>query len=472
MSAVDIFQTEDQREHLFQPLPHRMRPVLLDDLVGQTHVAGEGALLHRAIKSDILFSMIVWGPPGCGKTTLANIIANETKSHFTEMSAVLSGVKEIREVIDRAKDQKRLYRRRTILFVDEIHRFNKAQQDAFLPHVEKGTIILIGATTENPSFEVIPALISRCRIIPLYRLDPDEIKLILKRAIEDEKRGIGFMGLRFSEGALDLMASFADGDVRMALTNLETAALFVTSRRSRKIFPNEMCGENEPSMESDGGIVEVSDVEQALQRKAMRYDKSGEEHYNLISAFHKSLRGSDPDAALYWLYRMMMAGEDPFYILRRMVRFATEDIGMADPGALTAALNALESFRFLGHPEGDDALAQAAVYLATAPKSNRIYAAGKSVRQEIETSGYLPVPLHIRNAPTQMMKTMGYGEGYRYAHDFKEAYVVQDYLPEALRERRFYEPTDRGYEKSVRQRLDAWMAVKKSKKSDKDSFSQ
>ena len=467
---MDIFQDCSNDVDLFQPLAHRMRPISLDELVGQAHVVGKDTILRRAIQQDRLFSMIFWGPPGCGKTTLANIIANETCSHFTEISAVLSGVKEIRQLISQAKDRKTLYRKRTILFVDEIHRFNKAQQDAFLPHVEKGTIVLIGATTENPSFEVIPALISRCRVITLNSLSHEEIKSILRRAMMDEKKGLGFLGVHSTEAALDLMTSFSDGDVRMALTNLETVAIFLSSKNGEKRGHEVHQGANEQTSGFSGTkrvaalTIDVEDVEKSLQKKALRYDKSSEEHYNLISAFHKSLRGSDPDAALYWLYRMLMAGEDPYYIIRRMVRFATEDVGMADPGALTAALNALESFRFLGHPEGDDALAQAAVYLATAPKSNRIYTAGKALRQEIEKSGYLPVPGHIRNAPTQLMKSLGYGHGYRYAHDFKDAYTSQEYLPDELLGRRFYEPTDRGYEKSVQQRLDAWSAMGKRSK--------
>ncbi|MBF0200019.1 MAG: replication-associated recombination protein A [Desulfamplus sp.] len=432
----------------FQPLAYRMRPNTLDELVGQNHVAGEGAILNRAIVNDSIFSMILWGPPGCGKTTLANIIARETRSHFMEMSAVISGVKEIRDVIAGARDRKRIHRRRTILFVDEIHRFNKSQQDAFLPHVENGTIVLVGATTENPSFEVIPALISRCRIITLHPLSNTDIKVVLKRALADGEKGLGFMDLVCTDAALELIASFGDGDVRMALTSLETAAVFVSS----SVREGEL---------TKPVTIEVEDVEKCLQKKALRYDKSGEEHFNLISAFHKSMRGSDPNGTLYWLFRMLMAGEDPYYILRRMVRFATEDVGMADPGALTAALNALESFRFLGHPEGDDAIAQAAVYLATAPKSNSIYKAVKNVRTEIQKSGYLPVPMHIRNAPTKMMKQMGYGEGYLYAHDYRDGYVFQDYLPCELNDCDFYKPMDRGYESSVRQRLQTWDGLKR-----------
>ncbi|MFH1156854.1 MAG: replication-associated recombination protein A [Pseudomonadota bacterium] len=448
---MDLFEAEDGPDDLlFRPLAHRMRPRKLDELLGQDHVAAQGGLLQQSIANDTVFSMILWGPPGCGKTSLAGIIARETRSRFVQISAVLSGVKEIRDVIRDAKEHRRLYRRRTILFVDEIHRFNKAQQDAFLHHVETGIITLVGATTENPSFEVIPALLSRCRVVVLNSLDSGSIRTLLIRAMGDSERGLGNMNVFLSDKALDHIVSLADGDVRMALASLETAALYGLSMK--------------PSQDGAGKVLlDILDVEKALQKKALRYDKSGDEHYNLISAFHKSLRGSDPDAALYWLYRMMLAGEDPFYILRRMVRFATEDVGNADPGALTMAINAMESFRFLGHPEGDDALAQAAVYLATAPKSNSVYMAGKQVRKRIEETGSLPVPLHIRNAPTGLMKDLGYGQGYKYAHDYKEGYAPQDYLPDEIRGERFYQPTDRGYERTVKQRLEAWIALKRSR---------
>ena len=438
------------------PLADRMRPLTLEEVVGQTHVVGPDTVLYRSIVNDRVFSIILWGPPGCGKTTIAGIIARETRSHFVQISAVLSGVREIREVIEAAKEQRRLHGRRTLLFVDEIHRFNKAQQDAFLPHVEKGLIVLVGATTENPSFEVIPALVSRCRVVALKRLNVQQIRVILERALADRERGLGAMNLEFSGEALDHIASIADGDVRIALSNLETVAVF-----ARQMTP---AGSAEPG--ASGGLgpaalaVSLADVEQAVQKKSLRYDKSGDQHFNLISAFHKSLRGSDPDAALYWLTRMMSAGEDPLYILRRMVRFAVEDVGIADPGALTVAVNALEAFRFLGHPEGDDALGQAAVYLATAPKSNSVYMAGKAVRQVVNDTGYLPVPLHIRNAPTRLMKEQGYQEGYKYAHDYRDGYVPQEYLPQEIGECRFYKPTARGYEATVKKRLDAWLALK------------
>jgi putative ATPase len=442
----------DQEDPMFRPLADRMRPERLDQVVGQDHVVGPGKLLHRAITDDRIFSTLLWGPPGCGKTTLAGIIARETRSHFVQISAVLSGVKDIRAVIDGAKERRRLHGKRTILFVDEIHRFNKAQQDAFLHHVETGVIVLVGATTENPSFEVIPALVSRCRVVTLNRLDSSAIVSILERAAADTDKGLGFLGLTFSNEAVEHIASVADGDVRVALTSLETVAVYASAENRDKAGDGPV-------------IVTLEDAEAAVQKKALRYDKAGEEHYNLISAFHKSLRGSDPDAAIYWMARMLAAGEDPFYIIRRMVRFATEDIGVADPGALGVALNAMESFRFLGSPEGDDALFQAAVYLATAPKSNSVYMAHKRVTKRIQETGYLPVPLHVRNAPTGLMKELGYNKGYKYAHDYKGGYVPQDYLPEEIQEERFYLPTDRGYESVVKQRLEAWIDLKKKRRS-------
>ncbi len=451
---MDLFDSPAEMDLQFRPLADRMRPTSLSQLVGQDHVAAQGGLLQQAIANDRIFSMILWGPPGCGKTTLAGIIARETSSHFVQISAVLSGVKEVREVIFAAKERRRLHRRRTILFVDEIHRFNKAQQDAFLHHVEKGFIILVGATTENPSFEVIPALVSRCRVVTFKRLDSSSIRSILERAVADKEKGLGTMNLKFSEQALDQIAHFSDGDVRIALAGLETVALYAS-------WQNPV--QDGVGIEPDPELIEVGTVEKAIQKKALRYDKGGEEHFNLISAFHKSLRGSDPDAAIYWLERMLGAGEDPFYILRRMVRFATEDVGVADPHALTAALNALESFRFLGHPEGDDALFQAAVYLATAPKSNSVYLSHKMVHARVQETGSLPVPLHIRNAPTRFMKEEGYGRGYRYAHDYKGGYTPQDYLPEELFRERFYFPSDRGYEKTVKHRLEGWLNLKQKK---------
>ncbi len=441
---MDIFEHHADREAAgARPLAERMRPRRLAEFIGQSHVAGAGSLIRMAAEQDRVFSMILWGPPGCGKTTLARIIAGDTRSHFVHFSAVLSGVKEIRAVIEEAREQHRLHRRRTVLFVDEIHRFNKAQQDAFLHHVESGLITLIGATTENPSFEVIAPLLSRCRVVTLNRLSEEEIAAIVAQAIGDEERGLGRLGVQLEAEALALLVRVADGDARAALNGLEVAAsLARASEDSRRVIPRAV-------------------MEQALQKKALVYDKSGEAHYNLISALHKSLRGSDPDAALYWLARMLEAGEDPFFIARRMVRFASEDIGNADPLALGVAMDAMQVFRFLGHPEGQLALAQAAVYLATAPKSNRIYVAYGEVQEVVAEKGSLPVPLHIRNAPTALMKGLGYGRGYRYAHDFKEAHTPQDYLPDELKGRVFYRPTDRGYEKTVSERLERWRQARR-----------
>lgn len=439
---MDLFESQNRIDHeMNRPLADRMRPKALDTLVGQDHLIGKETLLREAIENDRVFSMILWGPPGCGKTTLAGIIANETASEFVEISAVLSGVKDIRQIIEKAKQNRALHKRQTILFVDEIHRFNKAQQDAFLHHVENGLITLVGATTENPSFEVIPALVSRCRVFVLKKLTPDQTITILKQALVDPDRGLDMAPDLLTEDVLAHIAGVSDGDARIALTNLETAVRHFSG--------------------SDQITVEA--VEKAVEKRSLLYDKAGEEHYNLISAFIKSMRGSDPDAAIYWLERMLSAGDDPYYLLRRMIRFATEDIGLADPGALTMALNASQSFRMLGHPEGDDVLFQAAVYLATAPKSNSVYMAAKAVRKAVKKTGYRPVPKHIRNAPTALMKSLGYGKGYQYAHDHKGGYVVQSYLPETLEHSRFYTPTDRGYETMVKQRLDAWHQTKSKK---------
>ena len=426
-----------------RPLPERIRPQKLDEFVGQQHAVGEGTLIHSAVTHDRIFSMILWGPPGCGKTTLARIIANETRAHFSHFSAVLSGVKEIRGVIDKARDQQKLYRQQTVLFVDEIHRFNKAQQDAFLHHVESGLITLIGATTENPSFEVISPLLSRCRVITLNMLSAEDIGVIINRALKDPEKGLGQLNLELEADAFTYLVDLADGDARVALNNLEVAGSLAEAKHAAadRALPIRLT---------------LKDLEHAIQKRALVYDKGGEAHYNIISALHKSLRGSDPDAALYWLERMLAAGEDPFYIARRMVRFASEDIGNADPRALTVALSAMEAFRFLGHPEGELALAQATVYLATAPKSNSIYTAFGKVRETVRKTGSLPVPLHIRNAPTRMMKDLGYGKDYKYAHDYRDAYVPQEYLPEKLAGQKFYAPSQRGYEKIIKERLDGW----------------
>lgn len=436
---MNVFEAMSPKDlKAMTPLADRMRPKDLSELEGQEHLVEPGSLLARAIEDDRVFSMILWGPPGCGKTTLAGIIANQTRCDFVKISAVLAGVKDVRKIIEGAREKRALYKRRTLLFVDEIHRFNKAQQDAFLHHVENGLITLVGATTENPSFEVIPALVSRCRVFRLNGLDPLHIQRILTRALTDPDRGLGLAPDKFGKRAMEHLALSCDGDARIALAHLETAAMHFT----------------------DQPHVSFEDLSRVVERKSLLYDKAGEEHYNLISAFIKSLRGSDPDAAMYWMERMLTAGDDPVYLIRRMVRFATEDVGMADPGALTMALNAGESFRLLGRPEGDGSLFMAAVYLATAPKSNTVYAAHKKVKQAVDKGGYEPVPLHIRNAPTGLMKQMGYGKGYQYAHDHQGGYTPQAYLPEALEGRRFYFPSDRGYEKVVKQRLEAWLDLK------------
>jgi putative ATPase len=436
----DLFEASSDSE---KPLAERMRPETLEDLVGQEHLLGEGAVLRRAIREDRLFSMILWGPPGCGKTSLARILAKESRKAFVQISAVFSGVREVRAIIEEARGRRRMQGRGTLLFVDEIHRFNKAQQDAFLKHVEEGLITLIGATTENPSFEVIAALLSRCRVLVLNPVSEEACVRVLQRALTEE-RGLGRLGIGAEESELNQMAGIAGGDLRTALSGLEMAAFHCLGR-------------------GDGGGVRrilKEDVVAAFGDRVLRHDKAGDSHFNLISAFHKSLRGSDPDAALYWLFRMLEGGEDPLYLARRMVRFASEDVGMADPGALAMALSAMESYRFLGSPEGEGALAQAAVYLATAAKSNAVYVAQKAVVARIRDTGAPPVPLHIRNAPTQLMENLGYGREYRYAHDYKDAYVPQEYLPEDLKGDSYYHPSDRGYEKLVAQRMEHWRRLR------------
>jgi putative ATPase len=431
------------------PLPFRMRPRTLDEFVGQEHLLGPDRPLRRAIESDQIGSMVLWGPPGSGKTTLAHLIAKHTGSDFVFFSAVLSGVKEVREVIQRAEKRRNFDGGRTILFVDEIHRFNKAQQDAFLPHVEKGVVILIGATTENPSFEVISALLSRVSVHMLHRLSEQDIAAILRAALTDTDRGVGAQSLRASEEVLALMAAMSNGDARRALTLLESAAANLAQKKdSAKEITADL----------------IRDI---IQRKTELYDKSGEDHFNLISALHKSLRGSDPDAALYWLYRMLEGGEDPLYLARRMVRFASEDIGLADPRALTIALAAKDAYHFLGSPEGELALAEAAVYLAVAPKSNAIYRAEGAVQRAIHETPSLPVPLWIRNAVTGLMKQAGYGRGYKYPHDYSNALVDQDYLPDELVDSQFYRPTEYGLESRIKARLEEWRRLKEQVRSDR-----
>ncbi|MGB9713280.1 MAG: replication-associated recombination protein A [Dissulfurimicrobium sp.] len=425
------------------PLAERMRPADLSEVVGQQHLLGPGKVLSGIIAGGRLPSIILWGPPGSGKTTIARLLARAVNANFVSFSAVLSGVKELRAVIEEARADTKKYLRPTILFVDEIHRFNKAQQDAFLPHVEQGVITLIGATTENPSFEIISPLLSRCKVLTLDPLDEVALKTILDRALADRERGLGALELSIEPEAAELLIGRADGDARTLLNNLELSGELAASARA----------------EGKGALITVGLVEEAIQQKALRYDKAGEEHYNLISAFHKSLRGSDPDAALYWMARMLAAGEEAHYIARRMIRFASEDVGNADPSALSIAVSALQAFDFLGPTEGELALAQAVVYLATAPKSNAVYMAYGDAQADARRLGSLAVPLHIRNAPTRLMKELGYGEGYHYAHDYPDALVPQEYLPAELKNRIYYRPTDRGYEHIVKERLEKWRKI-------------
>ena len=424
------------------PLAERMRPRNISEYIGQRHLLAEGCLLRHAIEEDKLFSMIFWGPPGSGKTTLARILANETKSKFVSFSAVLSGVKEIRAVIDEARELLERKKMKMILFVDEIHRFNKAQQDAFLPHVESGLITLIGATTENPSFEVIAPLLSRTRVLILKPFSEEDLLAIVEGALKDNQKGFGQISIKIDPDVLRYIVSLADGDARSALNNLEAIVSMVQN------------------LPADKRVITPKFAQEALLKKTLLYDKDGEEHYNLISALHKSLRGSDPDAALYWLGRMIAAGEDPLYIARRMVRFASEDVGNADPQALIIAVAAQQAFHFIGLPEGELALAQAAVYLATAPKSNSLYVGYGKVKETINTKGYLPVPLHIRNAPTKLMKELDYGKDYKYAHDYADAYVPQEYLPEKIQGQIFYQPKEAGFEKTIKERINAWRQKK------------
>jgi putative ATPase len=427
------------------PLAERMRPRTFDELLGQEEILAAGKPLREAIERDLLQSIILWGPPGTGKTTLARLIADITKAKFVSFSAVLAGIKEIREVMGEAERLRRTTGRRTIVFIDEIHRFNKAQQDAFLPRVEAGDIVLIGATTENPSFEVNAALLSRSKVFVLRGLTADEVAAILTRALADSDRGLGREHASVDAEAIRAIAMYANGDARSALNLLElsVAAAPVVDGRRR---------------------VDVARVEEAIQRRALLYDKSGEEHYNLISALHKSMRNSDPDAAVYWLARMVEAGEDPLYIARRLVRFASEDVGNADPQALTVAVAAKDAVHFIGMPEGNTALAQAAIYLATAPKSNAILTAYGQAAEDAHRDVAQPVPLHLRNAPTRLMKDLQYGKGYRYAHNEADGVAEMTCLPPALEGRRYYVPTERGFEKEIKRRLDGWALLKNKTK--------
>jgi len=416
-----------------RPLADRMRPRTLEEFVGQEHLVGPGKPLRVQIERDDPGSMIFWGPPGTGKTTLAKIIARITKAEFVEFSAVLSGIKEIKQVMADA-ERARQYGTRTIVFVDEIHRFNKAQQDAFLPHVEKGNIRLIGATTENPSFEINGALLSRCRVYVLHQLTEEQIVTLLKLALKESDRGLGQLHLDASDEVLFQIAAYSSGDARSAYNALEVAAALAQQSATTALSP------------------EI--VREALQKRVLLYDKAGEEHYNLISALHKSVRNSDPDAALYWLARMLEAGEDPLYIARRVVRMSVEDIGLADPSALALCMAARDAVDFIGMPEGNLALAEAVVYLCAAPKSNALYTAYSTVQQDVEQTAAEPVPLHLRNAPTGLMKGLGYGKGYEYAHDLKDKVADMQCLPDSLRDRVYYHPANEGIEKRIRERLE------------------
>jgi len=444
-----------------RPLADRMRPRTLDEYVGQEHLIGPGKPLRAQIERDDLGSLIFWGPPGTGKTTLAKIIASMTRAEFIEFSAVLSGIKEIKQVMAEA-ERARQYGTRTIVFVDEIHRFNKAQQDAFLPHVEKGNIRLIGATTENPSFEIISALLSRSRVYVLKPLTEEQIVLLLRRALEDTERGLCAMKLSASDNVLRQIAAYSSGDARSAYNVLEVAAALALDKtripveESHNPQPPQSTGKaGAPSkLITSAREITADIVQDALQKRVLLYDKAGEEHYNLISALHKSVRNSDPDASLYWLARMLEAGEDPLYVARRIVRMAVEDIGLAEPNALAVCMAARDAVDFLGMPEGNLALAQAAVYLAIAPKSNALYTAYSDVQQDVERTAAEPVPLHLRNAPTGLMKNLGYGKDYQYAHDLKNKVADMQCLPDNLKDRRYYHPTNEGIEKRIRQRLE------------------
>ncbi len=441
---MDMFEQKAEEQKGQQaPLATRMRPATFHEFVGQEHLVGEGRVLRKAIEAGRLPSIVLWGPPGSGKTTLAFVIANSTDSHFSPVSAVSAGVADLRRIIEEAKERRKIYQQKTILFIDEIHRFNKSQQDAILPFVEDGTVTLIGATTENPSFEVTSPLLSRSQVLTLNPLNEAELRIIILRALRDRLKGIGTLNAELAPEAIDHLIRMSKGDARIVLNALEMAALSTS-----------------PDSKGKRNISLVT-IEDAVQHPALRYDKAGDQHYDLISALHKSMRGSDPDAALYWLARMLEAGEDPLYIARRLVRCASEDVGMADPQALVVAMAAQQAVHFIGMPEGNLALAEAAVYLATAPKSNSLYGAYTKVQKEIKKGSADSVPLHLRNPVTPLMKEMGYGSGYKYAHDYPEHFVEQQNLPDSLQGKQYYSPSDQGYEKQIIARFKKWWQGKK-----------
>ena len=449
MTDLDLFDDPSApRDGGRSPLADRMRPRTFDEYVGQQDLVAPGRPLREAIERDLLQSVILWGPPGTGKTSLARLVAETTQAHFIAFSAVLAGIKEIRDVMAEAERARRTRGRRTILFVDEIHRFNKAQQDAFLPRVESGDIVLIGATTENPSFEVNAPLLSRSQVFVLKPLDEADTITILRRALADPERGLGGLPLDVSDDAVLAIARFANGDGRVALNLLEFAAA------------------SAPVVDGAGRVDEAF-LRRTIERRALLYDKTGEEHYNLISALHKSMRNSDPDAAVYWLARMLEAGEDPLYVARRLIRFASEDVGNADPQALLVAVAAKDACHFIGMPEGNTALTQAVTYLATAPKSNAVYTAYLQAAQDAHSDRAEPVPLHLRNAPTRLMKELEYGRDYEYAHSDPDAVTGMECLPPSLAGRKYYRPTERGFEKEIKRRLDAWAAVKRRRRTER-----
>ncbi|MDP7525158.1 MAG: replication-associated recombination protein A [Dehalococcoidales bacterium] len=442
----DMFELKAEEQKGQQaPLATRMRPSSFHEFVGQGHLVGEGRVLRKAIEAGRLPSVVLWGPPGSGKTTLAFVISNSIDSHFAPVSAVSAGVADLRRVIEEAKERLKLYQQKTILFIDEIHRFNKAQQDAILPFVEDGTVTLIGATTENPSFEVTTPLLSRCQVFTLNSLVEDEIRVIILRALRDRLKGLGALNVELAAEAIDHLIIMSKGDARIALNALEMATLGT---------PPDAQGKRR---------ISLATIEDAVQHPALNYDKAGDQHYDLISALHKSMRGSDPDASLYWLARMVEAGEEPQYIIRRLVRFASEDIGMADPQALVIAMAAQQAVHFVGMPEANLALAEAVVYLATAPKSNSLYQAYSRVQKEIKKGAADTVPLHLRNAVTPLMKQTGYGEGYKYAHDYPDHFVPQQNLPDSLQGNQYYTPSEQGFEKQIVDRLKKWWSPEKKK---------